>query len=80
MVWVRGHWINCGLPNYVAMDRKLENGCEIQDACDGRSKVMIQLKLVKGAADNGLSAAEDPGGGLHGPRIMKQLVWPWANS
>ena len=22
------HWINCGLPNYVAMDRKPENGCE----------------------------------------------------
>ena len=42
---VVGHWINIGLTNYVAMDRKPENGCEIKDACDGRSKVMICLKL-----------------------------------
>ena len=29
-----GHWINLGLPMYVAMDRKPENGAEIQnDAC-----------------------------------------------
>ena len=74
-----GHWINCGLPNYVATDRKPENGCEIQDACDGRSKVMIQLKLVKGAADNAQLESEDPSG-LHGTRVMKQLVRPWANS
>ena len=69
------HWINCGLPNYVAMDRKPENGCEIQNACDGRSKIMIQLKLVKGAQDNDILAAEDPGG-LHGTRVIKQLVRP----
>ena len=74
-----GHWINCGLPNYVAMDRKPENGCEIQDACDGRSKVMIRLKLVKGAAENAALKSQDPGG-LHGTRIMKFLVAPWANS
>ena len=80
MVWVRGHQISYGRPNYVVMDRKPGNGCEIQDVCDGRIKVMIQLKLVKGAADNELLAAEDPVGGLHGTRVMKQLVWPWANS
>ena len=61
------------------MDRKPENGCEIQDACDGRSRVMIQLKLVKGQADNDRMSTEDPGG-LHGTRVMKQLVGPWANS
>ena len=32
---------------YVAIDRKPDNGCEIQDAYCGRSKIMITLKLVK---------------------------------
>ncbi|KAI2493142.1 Transposase IS4 [Fragilaria crotonensis] len=43
-----GHWINQGLPQYVAIDRKPENGCEIQNAACGRSGVMLRLKLVKG--------------------------------
>jgi hypothetical protein len=42
------HWINHGLPQYVAIDRKPENGCEIQNAACGMSGVMLQLKLVKG--------------------------------
>ena len=61
------------------MERKPDNGCEIQDACDGRSKVMIRLKLLKGSVDNKLLANEDPGG-LHGTRVMKQLFAPWRNS
>ena len=44
-----GHWINHGLPQYVAIDRKPENGCEIQNAACGMSRVMLQVKLVKGA-------------------------------
>ncbi|KAI2512652.1 Transposase IS4 [Fragilaria crotonensis] len=43
-----GHWINHGLPQYVAIDRKPENGCEIQNAACGMSGVMLRLKLVKG--------------------------------
>ena len=74
-----GHWINMGLPNYVAMDRKPENGCEIQDACDGRSKIMMQLKLVKGAAENERLAHEDASG-LHGTRVLKELVDPWKHT
>ena len=42
-----GSWINIGLPHYVAMDRKPEHGCEIQNACDGMCGVMMRLKLVK---------------------------------
>lgn len=38
-----GHWINHGLPMYIAIDRKLENGCEIQNVACGWSGVMIQL-------------------------------------
>ena len=40
---------------------------------------MIRLKLVKGYVDNELLENEDPGG-LHGTRVMKQLVAPWRNS
>ena len=42
-----GHWINLGLPIYVAIDRKPENGCEIQNLADARAYVMLQLKLVE---------------------------------
>jgi Transposase IS4 len=44
-----GHWINMGLPMYVAMDRKSEDGMEIQNACCAHSNIMYQLKLVKTA-------------------------------
>ena len=42
-----GHWINIGLPMYVALDRKPENGCKIQNCCDGLCGIMIKLRLVK---------------------------------
>jgi hypothetical protein len=37
---------------YVAIDRKPENGCEIQDACCVTSGIMIRLKVVKTKAEN----------------------------
>ncbi|KAI2492991.1 Transposase IS4 [Fragilaria crotonensis] len=46
-----GHWINHGLPMYVAIDRKPENGCEIQCASCGASGIMLRLKLVKTAEE-----------------------------
>mmetsp|Transcript_9107 Transcript_9107/g.10636 ORF Transcript_9107/g.10636 Transcript_9107/m.10636 type:complete len:86 (-) Transcript_9107:876-1133(-) len=61
------------------MERKPKNGCEIQDACDGRSRIMIRLKLVKGAIDNEVLAGADEES-LHGTRVMKELVAPWAHS
>ena len=45
-----GHWINMGLPMYVAIDRKPEDGCEIQSACCALSGIILQLKLVKSEA------------------------------
>ena len=47
-----GHWINMGLPMYVAMDRKPEDGLEIQNMCCALSGIMCRLKLVKSAASN----------------------------
>jgi heat shock protein HspQ len=74
-----GDWINHGLPMYVAIDRKPENGCEIQDACCGRSGVMIQLLIVKTKKEQAnqmtLEANEN-----HGTAILKKLVNAWSFS
>ena len=53
-----GHWINMGLPQYVAMDRKPEDGAEIQNSACGISGIMLQLKLVKSAACIAATEAE----------------------
>ena len=46
-----GDWINFGLPHYVAIDRKPEICCEIQDSCCGVSGIMMRLKVVKQEED-----------------------------
>jgi hypothetical protein len=85
-----GHWINHGLPMYVAIDRKPENGCEIQCASCGASGIMLRLKLVKTAeeearhvslmdeAESGQIMSEE--GLLHGAKVMRDLVMPWMHT
>ena len=46
-----GCWINSSLPQYIVIDRNTENGCEIQNADDGFSGILIQLKLVKNSSE-----------------------------
>ena len=77
-----GHWINHGLPQYVAIDRKPENGCEIQNSACGRSGVMLRLKLVKGAdlVDDDDDGIPHEGGLLHGTNVLKHVVSPWFGS
>ena len=48
-----GDWINAGLPHYVAIDRKPENGCEIQNVACGDSGVMMSLSIVKSSCVTG---------------------------
>ena len=75
----RGHWINHGLPQYIAIDRKPENGCEIQNVVCGSSCVMLRLKLVKG---KDLVGEDDDNHGphetslLHGTQVLKVLSLP----
>ena len=69
-----GNWIDIGLPMYVAMERKPENGGEIQDSCDGDTGIMLRLIVVKGA-DPDPNANELP----HGANVMLDLVEPWLN-
>ena len=39
--------INIRLPMYVALDRKPEHGCKIQNLCDEQSEIMLRLLLVE---------------------------------
>jgi Transposase IS4 len=59
---IGGDYINKGLPMYVAIDRKPENGCEIQNVCCGRSGVMLQLKIVKTSQEQRIIAMEQTRG------------------
>ena len=65
---------------YAAIDRKQENGCEIQNAACGHSGVMIRLKIVKTAEEENASAVTDDDGNNHGTNVLKFLVEPWVRT
>jgi len=73
-----GPWISIGLPMYVAIDRKPENGCEIQNAACGRNGVMLRLHLVTTAADQYANMSAEESQVLHGTAVLQRLVSPWA--
>lgn len=75
-----GHWISRGLPHYVAIDRKPESGCEIQDAACGRSGLMLRLRIVTTAADQHPSSTAEERAGPHGTVVAVRLVEPWART
>ena len=56
---IRGHWINAGLLQYIAIDRKPENCYEIHNAADVVSRIIIQLKLVKTSSEEYLHSTEE---------------------
>ena len=65
---------------YIAIDRKPENGCEIQNSACSESGVLLRLLLVKSEEDSHLHTQENNEGLQHGTSILKYLVVPWANS
>ena len=73
-----GNWIDIGLPNYVAIDCKPENGCEIQDSACGRSGIMMHLELVSTAQDEATKTYEE--GILHGTAVLCRTVGLWART
>jgi Transposase IS4 len=77
---IGGHWINAGLPNYVAIDCKPENSCEIQNACCGRTGIMMALYLVKGPVEEALELNDDDSECLHGCKIMLHLLHTWSST
>jgi len=75
-----GHWIEVQLPMYVAIDRKPENGCEIQNTACGRSGILSRLHFVTTAADQRFSLSAIEADVLHGAVILSRPVGPWAGS
>jgi hypothetical protein len=73
-----GHWINHGLPMYITIDRKPENGCKIQNSACGWSTIMMRLKLVKTAKEEATHMVVDEEDRLlHGTKVLLLLVQPW---
>ena len=76
---IRGDWINYGFPQYIAIDKNPENGCETQNSADGFSGIMIQSKLVKNSYEEDLHYTEEHDGLLHGTKVMLNFLYPWLN-
>ena len=64
---------------YIAIDRKPENRCEIQNSACSESVVMLQLLLVNSEEDSHLHTQENNEGLKHGTTILKYIVVPSAN-
>jgi len=88
---VGGSYVNAGIPHYAAIERKPDNGGEIQNLADVASEIMLRLKIVKSAAKEEVIAAvaaadEDDdedvatGEGGKGTRVLSELVAPWRDS
>lgn len=65
---------------YVAIERKPENGCEIQNAACARSGIMLNLKVVTTAQHQRESDTGEEGTLTHGTVVLKRLVAPWAGT
>jgi hypothetical protein len=66
---------------YVAIDRKPENGGEIQNSACGWSTIMMRLKIVKTAEEEAMHTIMDEHlGMLHGTKVLISLVQPWLGS
>ena len=76
-----GYWINEGLPCYMAVYCKPDNGCEIQNSECGESGSMLRLKLVKNIQEEvKAELGQDSGNGddlIHGCKVLKELIEPW---
>lgn len=75
-----GHWINLGLPQCIAIDRKPENGCEIQNSACGRSYIFMRLELVKTAEREETHLHTNETGLPRGLVVLRFLVYPWGRS
>jgi hypothetical protein len=55
------------------MERKPEDGCEIQTCCDARSGIMMQVLLVKGKEHDTCDEETDSIPHVHGIAVMLKL-------
>ena len=77
MVKIGGKLGREGTPHYVAIDRKPDSDCEIQNIADGNGYFMLRLMFVKEAdVDFGDHV---PGDLDQGTNILMKLCGPWEN-
>ena len=65
---------------YVAIDRKLESGCEIQNSVCEKRGAVLQLKIAKHIETEDLHLVRGPDKLPHGTSVLKYLVLPWAQT
>ena len=70
-----GDWIELGLPHFVSIERKPEDGCEVQNLASAESAIMPRIEIVTGATDKNERALE--GSFNHLIAVLKRLVGPW---
>ncbi len=91
---IGGAFVDAGLPMYLALERKLNNGGKIQNLSNMASGIMLHLKVLKLAKeekaistnaaaankeeDNCNDNAADKGG--KGTRVLLELMEPWHHS
>ena len=88
-----GAFVDAGLPMYLALERKPDNGGEIQNLADITSGIMLHLKVVKSTnkekataaaaaanaiADNDKIATANKAG--KGTQVLLELTEPWHHS
>ena len=64
-----------GLPVYVAMYRKPDNGLEIHNAACGRLGIMMRIRIVK-YSKNEPDQEDDEENLPHSTKVMKEIVLP----
>jgi hypothetical protein len=80
-----GNHINIGLPHYVAMDCKPDNGGKIQNLADVCSGIMISLKVVKSleeemAVEKDLDLDPEEATYGKGTRVLMEMTETWHGS
>ena len=53
------HWISVGLPHYVSMERKPEDGCEIQTFCCAGTGILCHICVCKTQSECERTAQEE---------------------
>ena len=61
----------------MALDRKPENGLEIQNIACGRLRIMLGLKLVKSAVETARISSQSHEALDHRTKILVDLCTPW---
>lgn len=74
-----GSWINIGLPLFIVMDRKPDDGCELWSCCCGTTGVMLQLMVVKSEEDRHSELLSEKKYN-HGTTILSSLTSSWTGS